>query len=126
MAIGSAASDDAVENAINHGSLIARQNRPTGILNPSAIGGSTSTMNAKTAPYSVSTSTPRWRSTPKPLRDVVTAIAAPMPIGAYAITMSTNLNITCDRLSQALSMNVLAGPCTRDTATAKMIEKNTI
>jgi len=79
---------------MSQGSLIARQKRPTGIRKPSAMGSSTSTMKAKTAPYRVSTSTPRCRSTPNPLRDVVTAIAAPMPIGAYAITMSTNLNIT--------------------------------
>ena len=63
---------------------------------------------------------------PKPLFETVTAIAAPIPIGAYDITTFTNLNITSDRLSQALSMNFLLGPCTFDSATAKMIAKNTI
>ena len=43
-----------------------------------------------------------------------------------AITMFTNLNITSDRLSHALSMNVLLGPCTFESATAKMIAKKTI
>ena len=40
-ASGSAASDDAVENATSHGSFAARQNRRTGTLNASAIGSST-------------------------------------------------------------------------------------
>ena len=78
------------------------------------------------APYSVSTSTPRLRSTPNPLLPTVTAMAAPMPNGANFITIPTNLNITSLRLSHAVSMNVFAGPCTWDSATAKMIAKKTI
>ena len=49
-----------------------------------------------------------------------------MPNGANFITMPTNLNITSLRLSQTVSMNVFAGPCTCDSATAKMIAKKTI
>ena len=55
----------------------------------------------------------------------------PEPLAYYrkheeAMTMPTNLNITSDRLSHALIMNFFPAPCTRDNATAKMIEKNTI
>ena len=41
-ASGSAASDDAVENASSHGSFVAAQNRRIGTLHASAIGSSTS------------------------------------------------------------------------------------
>ena len=49
-ASGSAASDEAVENASSQGSLVAAQNRRIGTFHASAIGSSTSTAKASSAP----------------------------------------------------------------------------
>jgi hypothetical protein len=60
-----------------------------------------------------------------PLCPTVAAIAAPIPTGANAITIATNLNMTSLKLSQNPSMIFFgaAGVCAR--ATAKRIDQNT-
>ncbi len=72
-------------------------------------------MNTTSAPYSVSTSRPRYLNTPSPLLPTVTAIAAPMPIGAKPITRFVNLNMISESDSQNRSIVCLrrAG-CFRD------------
>ena len=57
---------------------------------------------------------------------MVVAMAAPMPNGANAMTMPTNLNITSDSDSQKSSITCLGFPLTRESPTAKRIAKNTI
>ncbi len=127
MASGSAASDDAVVNAMSHGSFTAAKNRRIGTLNSSATGSKTARAKITSEPYNASTSTASLRSTSMPLVPTVTAIAAPMPMGANAITSPVNLNITWDKPSQNESIVLLAVPAgTCDSATAKMIAKNTI
>ena len=56
----------------------------------------------------------------------MTAIAAPMPIGAYFITMPVNLNIISASPSQKPSMTSLGLPRTCESATAKRIDQKTI
>ena len=53
-------------------------------------------------------------------------MAAPIPIGAYAMTIPTNLNITSLIACRPPSTIDLDWPSTRDRATAKMIAKKTI
>ena len=64
-------------------------------------------------------------STTRPLVPTVTAIAAPMPNGANAITMPTNLNMTSASDSQNSIITCLGRPLTRARPTAKRMEKNT-
>ena len=52
-------------------------------------------------------------------------MAAPIPNGANFITMPTNLNITSLRLSQNDSITAFPGPCTCESATAKIMAKKT-
>ena len=94
------------------GSLTARTNRRSGIRAMSAAGTSATSANTISAPYSVATSRPRFRSTWIPLWLTVTAIAAPMPIGAYFMTMPTNLNITSVSPSQNPSIDSCGLPRT--------------
>src|SRR6185437_12621838 len=126
MANGSAASDDAVENAMSHGSLTARMKRRTGTRASVATGHNTPTANTTSATYSVPTSSPSPRNTPNPFLPTVYAIAPPMPNGANAITSAVNLNITSDRLSQNASIVCLGPLRTRVTATPNNTAKNTI
>ena len=83
IASGSAASDDVVVNAMSAGSLTAaRRTAGCGMRAMSAAGTSATSAKTISAPYSVSTSLPRFTSTSMPLWPTVTAMAAPMPIGA--------------------------------------------
>ena len=68
---------------------------------------------------------PRFLSTPIPLWLTVTAIAAPMPIGAYRMTMPTNLNITSASPSQNPSIASLGLPRTWVSAMAKRMAQKT-
>ena len=86
------------------GSLTARTNRRSGIRAMSAIGISATRANTISAPYSVATRSPRFRSTEIPLWLTVTAMAAPTPIGAYFMTMPTKRNITWVSPSQNSSI----------------------
>ena len=126
IACGNAASDDAVVNAISHGSRTDFQNFAIGMRMMIATGTSTTSTNTINDTYNVPTSLARLSITPSPLLPTVTPIAAPIPIGAYAITMPTNLNITSLSDCSQSSMIFLDGPSTRASATAKMIAKKTI
>ena len=63
IARGNAASLDVVENAMIAGSRTARTNFRIGTLNISAIGRNTARKKTISAPYSVSTSSPRFLRT---------------------------------------------------------------
>ena len=111
---------------MSHGSLMKLQKRRIGIRATSAMGISTKMMKTASVPYSVATSRARLFSTPSPLVPTVTAMAAPMPNGANAITSPVNLNITWLSDSQKSSITCLGRPCTRESPTANRMAKNTI
>ena len=125
IAFGRAASDEVVENAIRAGSFTALRNGRRGTRASLATGSSTTSPKTTSAPYSVSTSRPRLPSTLRPPCPTVTAIAAPIPIGANFITMAVNLNIVSASPSQNPSIASLGRPRTCERATAKITEKNT-
>src|SRR5690242_1227564 len=93
---GSAASLEAVENAIRNGCRAACQNRPIGTPAMTSDEPSTRTTHSACAKYSVPTSFPNPNNTPIPFDPIVTAIAAPTPKGATYITYFVYRNITSD------------------------------
>ena len=94
IAVGRAASELAVENASSADDRTCLTNAASGTRVISATGIRTTRMNTASAPYSVSTSLSRVSSTGNPDLPTVAAIAPAMPIGAKAMTIPTNLNIT--------------------------------
>ena len=63
---------------------------------------------------------------PSPLCPTVTAMAAPMPIGAYFITRPVNLNITWASASRLSSMTSFGRPFTCVSPTPNRIDQKTI
>ena len=125
IALGSAASEEAVENAINAGSFTAPMNRASGIRAMRAIGSSTITPNSTSAPYNVNTRMPRLCRTLRPTLPTVNASAAPMPKGANFMTTPVNLNITSASASQKPSMVSLGRPRTCVSPIANKTDQNT-
>ena len=97
---GSAASLDAVENAISQGCRTARKNRASGMRASSTTPPMANTTNTISAAYRVPTSLLKLNSTPTPFLPMVTAMAAPTPSGARYITYPVYLNITSASDSQ--------------------------
>ena len=93
IAFGSADSEEVVAKAIVAGTFTARKKSRSGTRKISATGSRTQTRKTTSAPYSVSTSMPRLRRTPRPEWPIVFAIAAPTPIGANFITNSVKRNM---------------------------------
>ncbi len=125
MASGSAASEEVVVKAMIAGSLTARTKRRSGIRASHAAGTRATSANTMRAPYSVATRRPRFLSTWIPLWLTVTAMAAPMPIGANRMTIPTNLNITSASPSANPSIASLGRPRTWVSAIAKSAAQNT-
>ena len=85
-ASGSAASLDAVENAIRNGPRAAVANRPTGMRAIATTAPSTTTTKKISAAHNVATNFPSPSSTFHPCSPTVDAIAPNTPSGATHIT----------------------------------------
>src|SRR2546427_9149637 len=127
IALGSAASDDAVEKAISAGSFTAARNAPRGTRASRATGYSTTSPNTTRAMYSVRTTMARFCSFLSPPGwPTVTARAAATANGANFMTIPVNLNITSATASQNASIVSLDRPRTCVRPIANSTDQKTI